>query len=357
MGIKDLGKVIRMHAKDGCFVHKLSSWKGLKVAVDVSTMFYADFSVVWTRYLKTIDIVTTEPTRSQVTTDFIDLFLMSICKFLEAGITPILVFDGTAPIEKDTCHIERRDRKEKTEKEIASIRSGIVASSSLLDCNKSVGDRLVTLYSRICKPGKELEEIIFNVCSKLGLPCLKSKTEAERLCSWLVTHNLASACFSSDTDNLVHGCHVLINKTQSTEFRLKHDEVLVYELAEILKGLDMTMEQFKDLCILLSCDYNTNMKGYGIKKCLELIRSYKSFEAIKSSHMFDVECLNYDSCIKLFDSSVEISELYDGSIEGNSLKIESTQIASETCQELLAKYDLLKWQSIISRYYSSFFTN
>lgn len=48
----------------------------------------------------------------------------------------------------------------------------------------------------------------------------------------------------------------------------------------ILKGFDMTMEQFIDMCILLGCDYCETIRGVGPKKAFELITKYKSIENI-----------------------------------------------------------------------------
>lgn len=56
--------------------------------------------------------------------------------------------------------------------------------------------------------------------------------------------------------------------------------VLEIEHAKVLKGLNMTHEQFVDLCILLGCDYCDNIKGIGPKKAIEYIRKYGSLEQV-----------------------------------------------------------------------------
>lgn len=45
-------------------------------------------------------------------------------------------------------------------------------------------------------------------------------------------------------------------------------------LEKALEGLEMTMSQFIDLCILLGCDYLEPIKGVGPKSALKLIREY-----------------------------------------------------------------------------------
>ncbi|GCB81183.1 hypothetical protein scyTo_0022972 [Scyliorhinus torazame] len=60
-------------------------------------------------------------------------------------------------------------------------------------------------------------------------------------------------------------------------------------LPEILKSLDLTQEQFVDLCILLGCDYCDKIKGIGLKRALPLIQSHKSIEEI----IRNIDCLKY----------------------------------------------------------------
>jgi 5'-3' exonuclease len=43
---------------------------------------------------------------------------------------------------------------------------------------------------------------------------------------------------------------------------------------QILEGLEMTQDQFVDLCILLGCDYCDKIKGIGPKNALKLIQVF-----------------------------------------------------------------------------------
>ena len=47
-----------------------------------------------------------------------------------------------------------------------------------------------------------------------------------------------------------------------------------------ISGLNITHEQFVDLCILLGCDYCDTIRGVGPKTALKLIREHKSIERI-----------------------------------------------------------------------------
>ena len=58
--------------------------------------------------------------------------------------------------------------------------------------------------------------------------------------------------------------HLSINKSKLTESSKFSNQVL--------EGLEMTKEQFIDLCILLGCDYCDKIKGIGPKNALKLIQ-------------------------------------------------------------------------------------
>jgi len=51
-------------------------------------------------------------------------------------------------------------------------------------------------------------------------------------------------------------------------------------LEAALKGLQLTMAQFVDLCILLGCDYTKKISGIGPVKALQFIRQYGSLEGV-----------------------------------------------------------------------------
>ena len=49
---------------------------------------------------------------------------------------------------------------------------------------------------------------------------------------------------------------------------------------KMLSGLELTEEQFIDLCILLGCDYCDSIKGIGPHRALALIKEHKNIETI-----------------------------------------------------------------------------
>merc|ERR1712228_332529 len=56
--------------------------------------------------------------------------------------------------------------------------------------------------------------------------------------------------------------------------------VLDIDLEKVLEGLELTMAQFIDMCILLGCDYCDSIKGVGPVSALKLVREHGSIEKI-----------------------------------------------------------------------------
>ena len=57
-------------------------------------------------------------------------------------------------------------------------------------------------------------------------------------------------------------------------------EIQVLNYAKAISGLNLTHDEFVDLCILLGCDYCDSIKGIGPVSALKLIREHKNIETI-----------------------------------------------------------------------------
>ena len=54
-------------------------------------------------------------------------------------------------------------------------------------------------------------------------------------------------------------------------------------LEKVLQGLEFTMDQFIDLCILLGCDYCDSIRGIGPSRAVQLLRDHGSIEEVLKS--------------------------------------------------------------------------
>lgn len=52
------------------------------------------------------------------------------------------------------------------------------------------------------------------------------------------------------------------------------------DLEVLLAELELTMDQFIDLCIMCGCDYANNIRGIGAVRALSLMKQHGSIEAV-----------------------------------------------------------------------------
>ncbi|XP_059827548.1 probable flap endonuclease 1 homolog isoform X2 [Hypanus sabinus] len=110
----------------------------------------------------------------------------------------------------------------------------------------------------------------------LGVPYIEAPAEAEATCAALVKSGKVHCTATEDMDALPFGCTRLVRNVSAK----KDARVEEFSLPDILKALNLTQEQFVDLCILMGCDYCEKIRGVGLKRALPLIQTHKSIEGI-----------------------------------------------------------------------------
>jgi flap endonuclease-1 len=75
--------------------------------------------------------------------------------------------------------------------------------------------------------------------------------------------------------------HVQVRRLTFSEARKL--PILEFRLPDILAGLELTMPQFVDLCILCGCDYTDTIRGIGPKTALKLIKTHGTIESVIES--------------------------------------------------------------------------
>ena len=118
----------------------------------------------------------------------------------------------------------------------------------------------------------------------MGIPYVKAPGEADSQCAALAISGVVDAVISEDMDLLTFGSPILLRKMSS-----KTKKIIEIKLNKILEELcnkcsyDESLNQFIDLCILLKCDYCSNIGGIGPEKALKYIKKYGSINNIKKN--------------------------------------------------------------------------
>jgi flap endonuclease-1 len=112
----------------------------------------------------------------------------------------------------------------------------------------------------------------------MGVPVIDAPCEAEAQCAALVQAGKVYGVATEDMDSLTLGTPLLLRHMTYSEARKM--PIREIRLDKVLEGLNLSMESFIDLCILLGCDYSETIKGIGPKRALEQIRKYKSIDGV-----------------------------------------------------------------------------
>merc|ERR1712129_204971 len=65
-----------------------------------------------------------------------------------------------------------------------------------------------------------------------------------------------------------------------TDSEARKKPVLEFDLHKVLEGMEVTMSQFIDICILCGCDYCPSIRGIGPKRAFEFIKKWKNIEGV-----------------------------------------------------------------------------
>jgi 5'-3' exonuclease len=290
MGIRNLGRLIRelriiknLNIKD---------FSAKKIAIDCSFIIYKFWYVVLLREIKNTDVLLEEFEEAQLINKFIYYLVRFMKKLYNFEIEPVFVFDGIPPQDKLEIITSRRNIRERNKKEFEEIRNIHNTERDKINAEKKLLQALpVPMFNVITSM-----KILFDA---LGVCYYIAKGEAEKLCTMLALNNLVDAVYSSDTDNLVLGCPVLITEIKGEIFK-------TIFLEDLLRKLNLDYERFKFVCILSGCDYNKNIPRVGIKKIRKLLESdgfskEKLTETlIKKYGKEAVEKLKIEKCLDLF---------------------------------------------------------
>lgn len=337
MGIADMYNVLNHNCKQVVKTVPLSSFPGIRVAVDVSIFLY--------KFVK-----------SAGKERWIDMFVRLLILLKKYGMISVCIFDGpNPPPEKKKEQERRREQMKIIEAKLQECRRMLKIINekylspttkiplpvelktsiqtiltprdgrgtkiivdyddnySIADALKGVIERLARQTTPITDEHKQMAKTVINL---MGIAQIQADGEAEALCAYLAIHGKVDAVMSEDTDPLAYGTPLLLSKID-----MATETVTALYHADILECLEMTKEEFTDLCILLSCDYNERVVGYpqgtgrnykkpthiGEKAAFSMIKTCKRLEEVEP-HIVDMDPLNYRRCRELFSCPASLDE-------------------------------------------------
>jgi len=299
MGIDGLNKALSELKDENIFVkihHKC--FRGCSVAIDANNYFNRIQSIVVEKNSECLNLKTGIYNPTVIRRELVFETLSFIKGWYDRGVKPIFVFDGEAPEMKLGTQLKRVSSKisyqEKRDKLLERINKGLIMSSTIESelrkyCKYSVS------FNR--SSAAEVSLLLRDI----GVPCLRATKEAEKLCCMLARQKYVTLVYSNDTDCLLYdGCNYVI-----TDIRYPH--YYCTQRREILRSTNLSIEQFKILCIVMGCDYNEGSTVFS--KALKIAQNADpESEATKIGK--DNDKLKIKLCLKEFETE-KVSTLTD----------------------------------------------
>ena len=262
MGIKQLFKLIKDKSPDAWREVGINIFTAKKIAYDASKTIY-QFMVSTTNYQSDGGGVLTLSDKDGNPTGHLIGFIYKSLLMIEAGITPIWVFDGIPPeAKKEELKKRRKQKLEASKKE-----------DEAKDLQKK--EDILKYAVRQVKVTPKMTEDAIHLLKLMGIPVFKAKGEAEAQCVEMLKQGLITGVASDDMDCLTFGCKILIKGV-----RTKNDPIIEIVLEKVLEGMGLKMEEFVDLCILCGCDYLPTIPRFGPMTAFKYIEKYRSIEKI-----------------------------------------------------------------------------
>lgn len=253
MGIRLLNKYIKTNCKKGVNVIKMENLRGKYIVIDTSIYLY--------RFLQ-----------EEVLLENFYL-LLSLLKYY--NITGIFVFDGKPPEEKykliqkrNSVKAEAREKYKELEIKINEINDNEYEKEG----KNVIENEMVELKKKFVKLERYHIDSIKKLITAFGESYIDAEGEADQLCAKLVIKKIAYACLSEDMDLFLYGCPKVLRYLS-----LLNESMVLYNLSEILKELEISLNDFRQICVLSGTDYNDN-NGLDLYKSVEFYKSYKNDE-------------------------------------------------------------------------------
>eukprot|EP00002_Diphylleia_rotans_P035074 TRINITY_DN7607_c0_g1_i1.p1 TRINITY_DN7607_c0_g1~~TRINITY_DN7607_c0_g1_i1.p1 ORF type:complete len:381 (-),score=93.03 TRINITY_DN7607_c0_g1_i1:317-1459(-) len=259
MGIKGLTKLIEEAAKGALREKTLESFFGRKVAIDASTSIYQFMVAV----RQDGAMLTTET--GETTSHLNGMFYRTI-RLVEHGLKPVYVFDGKPPVLKSGELSKRAERRQEAMEELEKATEA--GDQELQD---KFSRRVVKVTPEHAAECKKLLRL-------MGIPTVDAPSEAEAQCAELCKSGKVFAVGSEDMDTLTFKSPVLLRNLTVSEAKKK--PIMEFNHQQLLAELELTNEEFIDLCILCGCDYCDTIKGIGPVTALKLIKKHKTIEEV-----------------------------------------------------------------------------
>jgi flap endonuclease-1 len=253
------------------------SWEALAgvAAVDAHNALYQFLSII-----RQPDGTPLMDREGRVTSHLSGILFRAV-NFMEKGIRPVWVFDGTPPeFKQETIEQRRSVREQARERWQEALERGEVEEAAKhARASSRIDFEVITTSKRLL--------------TLLGLPYVDAPSEGEAQAADMVSRGDARYVASQDYDTLLFGAPVLMRNLTVSGRRKLHGRTISVNperitLAEVLSGLGISREDLIRIGILIGTDFNTGVKGIGAKTALKIIRNGE-FDKVAAENLPEID--------------------------------------------------------------------
>ena len=339
MGVQGLWALLsKKHAEVFKDVGDLSAHRGQVFGIDTSIYMHR--------------LCLEDPTRAPVMA-----FLEQAREIQAAGVTPVYIFDGKRGPIKQHEHARRREQKERMLEQAEQRKEflervekldGIINEETLreavaekapvdvkraLTCSKVVEVAGLGEITVETSPEEVVKEIrqrhvrdeaavhyipdshyheLMQMLDEHGIGYYIAKSEAEKLGAQLTRSGKIDVFVTDDGDALPFGAKRILRNL----FRSGKTGMQFVDIADVLRALDLTREQFVDVCVISGCDFTQSrgIPSLGPGKAIKVVKKHGSLAAYMDSqdwqsklawiansrYSFDVEHFQHAAAREMF---------------------------------------------------------
>ena len=283
MGVRYLNNLIGDKCKSALALRGLADYANKTIVVDTSIYMYqflGENALMERMYL-----------------------MMSLFKL--HNITPIFVFDGTAPQEKRHTIRERASSRKCAELDyvrasakLTILREQLQITIPTHRASHDSGDagdagdagEINNMETTICELRKQCVRVrgselldVKRLMRAFDMRYIEADGESDNICAQIVKLGIAHACMSNDMDLLLYGCPRVLR-----HFSLDRETVIEYNLSRILNILDVSICEFREICVLSGTDYNPHNFDSSIRHRIYLSNIFERYYRFRESSEYGV---------------------------------------------------------------------
>ena len=303
MGIRYLNKYLRNNCQEAIKCISLSELAYKKIAIDTSIYIY--------RYASENTLI--------------ESFYLMMGLFRKCYIIPIFIFDGKPPAEKKELLKYRREIRNQHENEYKQLEIELEKIDNEYEKRKKITE-MNNLKKKITYVTKAQIQNIKDLIIAYGYSYYESNGEADSVCASLTINKTVWACMSEDMDMFVYGCPRVLRYLS-----LVNNNIVLYNIQDILCKLSWNQVEFRQICILAGTDYNLLEidNQHNLYNIIKLFNNYRETSYQDSFYIWMKEnnyINDYDKILKIDDMFNDIFttplgvQIVNGPIIKNSLR-------------------------------------